>query len=53
LVLTGAKAALGSLPGMIGYGSAKAPTHIRQNILASAQAFSILSVTFDAPINRK
>jgi len=61
LVLTGAKAALGPTPGMIGYGLAKASIHHLTKSLADengglptgAQAFSILPVTLDTPMNRK
>ncbi|XP_026823069.1 dihydropteridine reductase [Rhopalosiphum maidis] len=61
LVLTGAKAALGPTPGMIGYGLAKAAIHHLTKSLADengglptgAQALSILPVTLDTPINRK
>jgi len=61
LVLTGAKAALGPTPGMIGYGLAKSAIHHLTKSLADengglptgAQAFSILPVTLDTPMNRK
>ncbi|CAH1720930.1 hypothetical protein AGLY_006438 [Aphis glycines] len=61
LVLTGAKAALGPTPGMIGYGLAKAAIHHLTKSLADengglptgAQALSILPVTLDTPMNRK
>lgn len=61
LVLTGAKAALGATPGMIGYGLAKAAIHHLTKSLADengglptgAQALSILPVTLDTPMNRK
>lgn len=61
LVLTGAKAALGPTPGMIGYGLAKAAIHhltksLAENdggLPAGAQALSILPVTLDTPMNRK
>jgi dihydropteridine reductase len=61
IVLTGAKAALGPTPGMIGYGLAKAAIHHLTKSLADdngglpegAQAFSILPVTLDTPMNRK
>lgn len=61
LVLTGAKAALGPTPGMIGYGLAKAAVHHLTKSLADengglptgAYVFSILPVTLDTPMNRK
>lgn len=61
LVLTGAKAALGPTPGMIGYGLAKAAIHHLTKSLADengglpagAQAVSILPATLDTPMNRK
>ncbi|VVC32108.1 Short-chain dehydrogenase/reductase SDR,NAD(P)-binding domain [Cinara cedri] len=61
IVLTGAKAALGPTPGMIGYGLAKAAIHHLTKSLADengglptgAQALSILPVTLDTPMNRK
>ncbi|XP_025410326.1 dihydropteridine reductase [Sipha flava] len=61
IVLTGAKAALGPTPGMIGYGLSKAAIHHLTKSLADengglptgAQALSILPVTLDTPMNRK
>ncbi|KXN71306.1 dihydropteridine reductase [Conidiobolus coronatus NRRL 28638] len=61
LVLTGAKAALGATPGMIGYGMAKASVHHLVQSLAAengglpsgAKAIAILPVTLDTPSNRK
>lgn len=59
LVLTGAKAALGPTPGMIGYGIAKAATHHLVKSLASgglpekATVAAILPVTLDTETNRK
>lgn len=61
LTLTGAKAALGETPGMIGYGMAKAAVHHLTKSLAAkdgglpegAIAVAILPVTLDTPMNRK
>lgn len=61
LVLTGASAALGATPGMIGYGLAKAAVHHLTKSLAEpksglpegCQAFAILPTTLDTPMNRK
>ncbi|CAL7938541.1 unnamed protein product [Xylocopa violacea] len=61
LSLTGAKAALGETPGMIGYGMAKAAVHQLTKSLAAKDSglpkdslvTSILPVTLDTPMNRK
>lgn len=61
LTLTGAKPALSSTPGMIGYGAAKAAVHQLTKSLAASgsglpeNAFvaSILPITLDTPMNRK
>lgn len=61
LTLTGAKAALGPTPGMIGYGLAKAAVHSLTMSLAakgsglpeSSTVLAILPVTLDTPMNRK
>ena len=61
LGLTGAKAALDSTPGMIGYGITKAAVHHLTKSLASpdaglpaqASVLAILPVTLDTPMNRK
>lgn len=61
LVLTGAKAALNPTPGMIGYGLSKAAIHQLTKSLADsngglpsgAQAYAILPITLDTPMNRK
>lgn len=59
--LPGAKPALGSTPGMIGYGMAKAAVHQLTKSLsaensglpANSHSLSILPVTLDTPMNRK
>ncbi|XP_030626407.1 quinoid dihydropteridine reductase a isoform X2 [Chanos chanos] len=61
LTLSGAKASLGSTPGMVGYGMAKAAVHQLCKSLAGensglpsgAVAVTILPVTLDTPMNRK
>lgn len=61
VTLTGAKAALGPTPGMIGYGLAKAAVHSLTKSLASSgsglpessSVLAILPVTLDTPMNRK
>lgn len=61
LSLTGAKAALDSTPGMIGYGMAKAAVHQLTKSLAGKDSgmpadslvVSILPITLDTPMNRK
>ncbi|XP_053475212.1 dihydropteridine reductase [Ictalurus furcatus] len=61
LTLTGAKAALGPTPGMIGYGMAKAAVHQlcqslggdKSGLPAGAAAVAILPVTLDTPMNRR
>uniref|UniRef100_A0A336M607 Dihydropteridine reductase n=1 Tax=Culicoides sonorensis TaxID=179676 RepID=A0A336M607_CULSO len=61
LVLTGAKPALSSTPGMIGYGLAKAAVHQLTKSLAAKDsglpenslAVAILPITLDTPMNRK
>ncbi|KAM9450223.1 dihydropteridine reductase [Clarias gariepinus] len=61
LTLTGAKAALGPTPGMIGYGMAKAAVHQlcqslggdKSGLPAGAAAVAILPVTLDTPMNRQ
>lgn len=61
LSLTGAKAALGETPGMIGYGMAKAAVHQLTKSLAgkdsgmpaNSMVVSILPITLDTPMNRK
>ncbi|KAJ7326753.1 hypothetical protein JRQ81_016512 [Phrynocephalus forsythii] len=61
LTLTGAKAALGGTPGMIGYGMAKAAIHqLCQSLSGSSSglpsgsaAVALLPVTLDTPMNRK
>lgn len=61
LTLTGAKAALSSTPGMIGYGMSKAAIHQLTKSLAAngsglpenAFVASILPITLDTPMNRK
>lgn len=61
LTLTGAKAALESTPGMVGYGLAKAAVHHLTLSLGSGKSglpegssvISILPVTLDTPMNRK
>ncbi|XP_029669911.1 dihydropteridine reductase isoform X1 [Formica exsecta] len=61
LSLTGAKAALGETPGMIGYGIAKAAVHQLTKSLAAKDSglppnslvACILPITLDTPMNRK
>ncbi|XP_035385701.1 dihydropteridine reductase [Electrophorus electricus] len=61
LTLAGAKASLGSTPGMIGYGMAKAAVHqlcqslgeANSGLPAKVTAVAILPVTLDTPMNRK
>lgn len=61
LSLTGAKAALESTPGMIGYGMAKAAVHHLTNSLGqkdgglpdNSVAVAILPITLDTPMNRQ
>ncbi|CAG2100557.1 unnamed protein product [Medioppia subpectinata] len=61
LALTGAKAALDSTPGMIGYGLAKASVHHLVKSLSdktgglpkSSTVLAILPITLDTPMNRK
>ncbi|KAK2865645.1 hypothetical protein Q7C36_001701 [Tachysurus vachellii] len=61
LALSGAKAALGPTPGMIGYGMAKAAVHQlcqslggdKSGLPAGAAAVAILPVTLDTPANRQ
>ena len=61
LVLPGAKPALAGTPGMIGYGIAKAAIHQMVKSLAceksglpeASQAFALLPITLDTPMNRK
>lgn len=61
LTLTGAKAALGSTPGMIGYGMAKAAVHQLISSLSgdngglpeNSCVAAILPITLDTPMNRK
>lgn len=61
LTLTGAKPALSSTPGMIGYGLAKAAVHQLTKSLAetgsgmpdNSLVVSILPITLDTPMNRK
>lgn len=60
LSLTGAKAALGGTPGMIGYGLAKAAVHQLVKSLASADSGlpkgskvnAVAPITLDTPANR-
>jgi dihydropteridine reductase len=61
LVLTGAQPALKPTPGMIGYGVAKAAVHHlvksigadKGGLPAGGNAYAILPVTLDTPMNRK
>lgn len=61
LTLTGAKPALSSTPGMIGYGMAKAAVHqLTKSLAADGSGLpnnsfvaSILPITLDTPMNRK
>jgi len=61
LVLTGASAALGATPGMIGYGVSKAAVHQLVSSLgapnsklpANSSVLAILPITLDTPNNRK
>ncbi|KAK5641489.1 hypothetical protein RI129_010036 [Pyrocoelia pectoralis] len=61
LTLTGASAALGETPGMIGYGMAKAAVHHLTKSLAGKDSglptgstcVAILPITLDTPMNRK
>lgn len=61
LVLTGAQAALGPTPGMLGYGLAKAAIHQlvqslaepNSGLPAQSTVSAILPVTLDTPMNRK
>jgi dihydropteridine reductase len=61
LALSGAKAAVGGTPGMIGYGMAKAAVHQLVKSLASPNSglpssslvTAVLPVTLDTPMNRK
>lgn len=61
LALTGANAALGPSPGMIGYGMAKAAVHQLTKSLAAkgsgmpddSLVVSILPITLDTPMNRE
>jgi len=61
LLLTGASAALGATPGMIGYGIAKAAVHQLTASLADAKSglphgthvLAILPITLDTPSNRR
>lgn len=58
VVLTGASAALGTTPGMLGYGMSKAATHFLVQSMAADPLFrkatvaAILPVTIDTPSNR-
>ncbi|XP_062864592.1 dihydropteridine reductase [Trichomycterus rosablanca] len=61
LTLTGASAALGPTPGMVGYGMAKAAVHQlcrslggdKSGLPAGASAVAVLPVTLDTPMNRQ
>lgn len=61
LTLTGASAALGGTPGMVGYGMAKAAVHQLCRSLAGensglpseSSTLAILPITLDTPMNRK
>jgi dihydropteridine reductase len=59
LLLTGAKAALGATPGMIGYGVSKAATHhllaslaVDGQLSTGSKAIAVLPVTLDTANNR-